>query len=448
MMDISLPGGLSVKQFRFLNHSYDHASGEAVLAYAFDDGEAFFERIRFPYHPWPSEPSRQAAFERALGLLHLIAGVSYYKACVPQLMDPGDLLLDKDLAEFLNTLYVRGLAEFAYTNNIELDSKVNFPINSAEVLTPLEVDLPERALVAMGGGKDSLVSLELLRQGGCDVQAVCVGQSKLIADTAKAAGLPLIQIERELSPALARMNEAGALNGHVPVTAINSVILLCASILYGYRWIVFSNESSAEEATLKDSAGKEINHQFSKSLEFEKGFRKIITTQVSRGIDYFSLLRSLKELAIAQKFSEMTQYHQVFSSCNRNFHRDGPRITGRWCGNCPKCRFTSLALAPFMQAEELVSFMGINLLDEAGQEEGFRALCELGIDKPFECVGSVDESRAAMLELFSRDSWKEKHIVANLGPELSLLKPPGIDVMLAARGEHCIPSIVLKHVAF
>jgi hypothetical protein len=446
-MDIPLPGGLVVKQFRFLNHSYDHATGEAVLAFAFDDGEAFFERIRFPYQPWPSDPSRQAAFEKALNLLHLIAGVSYYKACIPPMMEPGDLPLDEDLMEFLNSLYIKGLAEFAYVNEIELESRVNFTVNSSENHTSLEVDLPERALVAMGGGKDSLVSLELLRKGGLDVQAICVGQSKLIADTAKAAGLPLVQIERELSPALNRMNEAGALNGHVPVTAINSAILLCASILYGYRWIVFSNESSADEATLTDSAGKEVNHQFSKSLEFEKGFRKIIKSQVSRGIEYFSLLRPLKELAIAQKFSELTQYHKVFSSCNRNFHRDGPRITGRWCGDCPKCRFTTLALAPYMQPEEIEAMMGINLLDESEQEDGFRALCNLGVNKPFECVGSVDESKAALFKLFSMDSWKEKNIVAALGPELSNLSVPGFDTLIIERSEHCIPAQVLQRVA-
>jgi hypothetical protein len=446
-MSKDLAGKLAVKQFRFLNRSFDHATGEAILAYAFDDGEAIFERIRFPYHPWPSDPSRQAAFDRALGLLHLIAGVSYYKTCVPAAMDSGDLLLDSDLAEFLNSLYLKGLAEFAYSNEVELESRVNFAVNSTEIHSPLEVDLPERTLVAMGGGKDSLVSLELLRKGGVDVQAVCVGNSELIASTVRTAGLPLIQIERELSPALARMNEAGALNGHVPVTAINSAILLCASILYGYRWIVFSNESSADEATLSDAEGNEVNHQFSKSFEFEKGFRKIIERQVSIGIEYFSLLRPMKELAIAQRFSELTQYHEVFSSCNRNFHLDGARISDHWCCDCPKCRFTSLALAPFIRPEELIEMMGTNLLDDPSQEDGFRALCALGVNKPFECVGSIDESRAALLELFSMDNWKKMHIVAALGPELSQLTVPGIDALLAERGKHCIPAEVFKRVA-
>ena len=62
--------------------------------------------------------------------------------------------------------------------------------------------------------------------------------------------MPLIAIGRRLAPELVQMNREGALNGHIPVTAVNSAILLCASILYGFRYIVFSNERSADEATL------------------------------------------------------------------------------------------------------------------------------------------------------------------------------------------------------
>jgi hypothetical protein len=445
-MNTTLPGGISVQRFRFLNHSYDAATGEASLAYSFDEGAAFFERIRFPFQPWPSDPSRQAAFDRALGLLHLVAGVSYYKACVPRSMDAGDHRIDEQLAFFLNRLYVLGLGEFAYHNHLDLQAHVNFPVNRTGTTETLSLDLPERALVAMGGGKDSLVALEMLRAGGMKVQPVCVGESELIAATVRTAGLPLVQIERTLSPALTQMNEAGALNGHVPVTAINSAILLCASILYGYRWIVFSNESSADEATLEDAQGRPVNHQYSKSLDFEQGFRAQLGREISPDIEYFSLLRPFKELAIAERFSHLRRYHRVFSSCNRHFHRDGPRISGRWCGSCPKCRFTALALAPFVDSAELVSMMGADLLDQAEQEDGYRALCRLGVEKPFECVGSIDECRAAMLRLSMMDGWKDKAIVRKLSPELSPLEIPDFEQLMQARGKHCIPSRVLKNV--
>lgn len=442
-----LPGGIDVETFRFLTHRYDPEKGEAVLAYSFDEGEAFFERITFPHQPWPSDPSRQAAFERALGLLHLIAGVSYYKACVPSAMDTGDHRINSALARFLTDLYVQGLGEFAYVNEIDLEPRVNFTVNSDEDVTELDLDLPERALVAMGGGKDSLVSLELLRDGGLEAQPICIGKSGLIASTVKAAKMPLIQVERVLSPKLKEMNEAGALNGHVPVTAINSAILLCASLLYGYRWVVFSNESSASEPTLVNDQGMTVNHQYSKGIDFEKGFRDTIFSHVSPGIEYFSLLRPLKELAIAGKFSKLTQYHPLFSSCNRNFHLDGPRISSRWCGNCPKCRFTTLALAPFMNPDELFAFMGADLLDQADQVGGFKALCNLGTVKPFECVGTVDESRAAIENLAGQDGWKNKAIIRMLAPELADLDVPSFSVLMAERDPHCIPDSVKNHVA-
>ena len=445
MADI-LPGGINVGTFRFLTHRYDAEKGEAELAYSFDDGEALFERIRFPYQPWPSDPSRQAAFERALGLLHLIAGVSYYKACVPSVMDTGDHRIDPGLARFLTDLYVHGLGEFAYVNGLDLAPRVNFGVNEEDELPEIELDLPERALVAMGGGKDSLVSLELLREGGLEVQPICVGTSGLIASTVEAAGLPLIQVDRELSPKLKEMYDAGALNGHVPVTAINSAILLCASLLYGYRWVVFSNESSASEYTLVNEQGTPVNHQYSKGIAFEKALRAMVSSHVSPGIEYFSLLRPLKELAIAGKFSTLTRYHPVFSSCNRNFHQDGPRISSRWCGNCPKCRFTTLALAPFLSPQDLVDFMGTDLLDSAEQEEGFRALCYLGIEKPFECVGTVDESRAAINHLAGKDDWKNKAIIRQLAPELASLDVPEFSALLSERDEHCIPASVKSHV--
>jgi hypothetical protein len=320
-------------------------------------------------------------------------------------------------------------------------------VNSVEQLPPVEVDLPERALVAMGGGKDSLVSLELLRNAQLAVQPVCVGASELIGNTVKAAGLPLIRIERELSPALKEMNEAGALNGHVPVTAINSAILLCASLLYGYRWIVLSNESSADEATLTNDAGQPVNHQYSKGLEFEKNFRAIIEQQVSTGIEYFSLLRPFKEITIARRFAGLSKYHEVFSSCNRNFHLDGSRIEGRWCGLCPKCRFTSLVLAPFLSPDELTAILGKNLLADPGQEEGFRALCQLGVEKPFECVGTVGESRSSIMKLSEIEQWREMVIVKALSEDIDSREALPFEELLNARGEHCIPQELVQHAA-
>lgn len=433
--------------FRFVRHGYDPATGEARLVYAFDDGPELVETYSFPDAPWPQDAARQAAFGRALAWLHLLAGVSYYKAGIPARMDTGESPLDAAGAAFLERLYVEGLAEFAHCNGVELEGRVRFQATAETVPPAASLALPERVLVAMGGGKDSLVTLELLREAGFEIQPACIGDSGLIEDTVQAAGLPLLRIRRRLAPELSEMNAQGALNGHVPVTAINSAALLCAALLYGYRHVVFSNERSADEATLADAHGRAVNHQYSKSLAFERGLRSLAKRECAADLEYFSLLRPLYELGVAQRFSRLDRYHRVFSSCNRNFHLDGRRVAGRWCGNCPKCRFTALALAPWLPPKALRDMMGAVPLEDEGQVDGFRALCRLGVDKPFECVGTVGECRAALCALGRNESWRDCAVVRALAPELAGKDVPLLDELLSARGPHCIPGAVLDRVA-
>jgi hypothetical protein len=438
------------KCFSFSGYQYDAASGVATLTYQVD-GRTLQEIITFPLPPWPVDASRQAAFFQALELLHLIAGVSYYKAGLAQRIDPGESMIDAVVADFLNELYMRGLGEFAYINQLDLSGLINFEVNikqthGADLPTGCrsrQLDLPERALVAMGGGKDSLVCLQMIRDAGVEVQPVCVGGSDLIGETVKVTDLPLIRIQRLLSSGLTQMNTNGAWNGHVPVTAIHSAILLCAGLLYGYRYIVFANESSANEATLRDRQGKEVNHQYSKSIAFEMAFRQVIGKRVSADIEYFSLLRPFSEIAITRLFSEMTEFHAVFSSCNRNFHLDGSHIEGRWCQDCPKCRFAALALAPFMSPGQLIAIQGSDLLDQEKQLPGFKALCGLGEHKPFECVGSIAESRAAMKFLTKNPMWQAKHIVAELAGYPEIRQGGELELQPDFEATHCIPAVMM-----
>lgn len=443
--------------FTFSEYHYDPANGEARLTYDID-GRVLHEKITFPWAPWPVDASRQAAFFQALELLHLVAGISYYKAGLAARIDTGERKIDGIMSDFLKELYLKGLGEFAHINQLDLTELIDFEPDSDEVVevadrlndntgsqssTSYSVDLPGRALVAMGGGKDSLVCLQMLRDAGLEVQPVCVGGSSLIGDTVKAAGLPLIRIRRELSPELTDMNAGGAWNGHVPVTAINSAILLCAGLLYGHRYIVFANESSANEATLKDSQGREVNHQYSKSLAFEQGFVTVIKQRVSPDIDYFSLLRPFSEIAITRQFSKMTEFHEVFSSCNRNFHQDGSHINTRWCKDCPKCRFAALALAPFLSPQQLLVIQGADLLDEEKQLQGFKALCGLGEHKPFECVGSISESRAAMKFLTGDPGWQGKTIVRELAGYAEIQKAGELELKPDFKVQHCIPAEIM-----
>jgi hypothetical protein len=425
--------------FRFLHARY--ADGVAELAYAFDDGEPMVERIRFPHAPaLPAE--RKAAFDATLKLLHLVAGVSYYKAGVPPKIDVADGPLDDATADLLDALYLHGLAEFAYRNGLDLRGRINFPRGGASQPDAKPLGLPQRTLVPIGGGKDSLVAVEAIKSFGGEATAAWVGNSALIAACAERTGLPMLNLQRELAPALFELNQRGAWNGHIPVTAVNSVILALAAILYGFDSIAFANERSASAATLEYD-GQQVNHQWSKGYAFEQLLGDWLHTHVAADLDYCSLLRPYSELAITRAFAKLTPYFDAFSSCNRNFRILGPKPADRWCGQCPKCHFVFLALAPFLPKPRLLTIFGRNLLDDESQAAGFDALLEYQDHKPFECVGEGAEARAAMYALSQRPEWQEDALVARFRDEIL----PQLDVAqlalepwLEPSAEHRVPA--------
>jgi len=443
------------KTFRFVACDFDAISGTASLSYAFDEGPLLIERIVFPDAPaLPNE--RKAAFAGALRLLHLVAGVSYYKAGIPPGLRIETGAIAVDTATFLHEVYFHGLAEFAYQNKLDLSERLSSILASAEgsarantdapALLSTQggesLDLPRRSLLPIGGGKDSLVSVELCKSIHEPATAVWIGDSPLIAACAERTGLPRLNIQRRIAPELFQYNRLGAWNGHVPVTAINSAILVCAAILYGYDAIVFSNERSASSATL-EYLGRQINHQWSKSIDFERFLRAQIHAHVATDLDYFSLLRPWSELAVAREFARCTRYDAVFSSCNRNFRILGEHPSNRWCGQCPKCHFVFLALAPFVAKPRLLKIFGRNLLDETALAPGFDALLEYRDHKPFECVGEGRESRAAMYALSQRAEWREDALVARfikqILPQLDRSQL-ALDPLLAPADDHFLPA--------
>lgn len=433
----------SIRRFRFVRCSLDADSGLARLVYAFDDGPELTETVTFPGAPFALDSARAAAAGRALRLLHLITGVSYYKAAVPDEIVVDDYAIDADTAALLELIYVNGLGEFAYRNGLDLRGRVRFPVTAAQAEAPAPVlGLRQHALVAIGGGKDSLVSIEALRKAEVAQTVTWIGGSQLIGACAARTDLPTLNIGRALAPELFEYNRQGAWNGHIPVTAINSAIMLLGAILTDADQVVFSNERSASYGSLIPGTG-EVNHQWSKGWACEQALGEYVHKHVAADLQYYSLLRPLSELAVARQFAKTDHYDAHFSSCNRNFHILGERPVNRWCGVCPKCHFVFLALAPFMPKPRLVRIFGRNLLDDASQTGGFDALLEYQDHKPFECVGEGRESRAAMATLGDRPEWREDALVKRFNQEIR----PQLDQaelavapLLEISGEHRIPA--------
>jgi len=307
---------------------------------------------------------------------------------------------------------------------------------------------PARALVAIGGGKDSLVSIEALRAAGVEQTVIWIGGSQLIRTCAERTGLATLNIGRALAPELFEINRQGAYNGHIPVTAVNSAILVLAAVLTNAGQVVFSNERSASYGSIIPGTG-EVNHQWSKGWAFEQAFGAHVERSVAADLHYYSLLRPLSELAVARQFARTDHYDAHFSSCNRNFHILGEKPAQRWCGLCPKCHFVFLALAPFMPKPRLVRIFGRNLLDDIALAPGFDALLEFQDHKPFECVGEGRESRTAMALLAARADWREDALVARFVREIQPQLDPAelaLEPLLEIVGEHRVPAAVWERI--
>ena len=364
---------------------FDFRMGDVVF-----HPEALFEARPFLSRDVPTQVLDRMVFD--IGMIELI---SYWKcACPPTVKVLCGALTDEQTA-FWSKLYWNGLGEFFYTNGIA-ESQEGFlqvesekwkveSVSAAANLSTLHSPLSASYLVPIGGGKDSVVTLELLRRAGKTIRPLIMNPRGATRECARVAGFPLeevLVIRRKIDPTLLDLNAKGYLNGHTPFSAMLAFYTRLASALSGIPNVALSNESSANESTVK---GSYVNHQYSKSLEFEDDFRAY-----SPSFNYFSFLRPLTELQIAMLFSRFTAYHDVFRSCNVGSKED------IWCGHCAKCLFAYIILSPFIEPARLNEIFGKSMLDDTTLDLEFRQLLGLAETKPFECVGTVSEVRQAL----------------------------------------------------
>lgn len=424
-------------RFDFLDRKLDRSTGKLVLRYRLDD-IPLEECIVLPPTASVLSQAREQALDKALDLLHWVAGVSYWKATCSEPVNFAYRRPDQWQADWLNQLYRHGLAEFAYRNGLASHGWQPFAGDDRPMPAVAAAGLARRSLVPMGGGKDSLVAWSRLQRQGHPADSIQIGGSALIRQIGERLPGQHWQVGRHLDPRLALLNVHGAWNGHVPVTAINAAILVVAALWLDYDQVVFANERSAEEASLVDEHGAQVNHQFSKSHAFERMLDQWIRRYLASDLRVFSILRRDRELAICREFAGLTEFHQLFSSCNRNFHLDGPR-TERWCGQCPKCHFVYLGLAPFMAPARMQAIFGRDLLADSTLTESFAELLALDGAKPFECVGEADEARAAVQALASQVDWSERPVVRSLAPRLAGLAVPSLEALCRPGGPSLIP---------
>jgi hypothetical protein len=417
------------QQFWFEGFVYNYDAEKEVflieLNYSLDKKVNFQEKLQIPLEAAAWEKVDLEALKRAISAFHIMAGISYYKTYLPREM--AGLELTSEQAAFWQKIYQRGLGEFFYSNQIDFRGLINFPYSPIAQPTGFSSKkLSERALLPIGGGKDSIVSAEILKNSGLEFQQFSLRDAEPIRATAEAIGKPREIVQRQLDSQLFQLNEQGAYNGHVPITAYISFLLIVCAILGDYRYIVMSLEKSANEGQLLFH-GMDINHQYSKSEEFEEDLRNYVSKYIDGEVEYFSLLRGYNELRIAEIFAgleDFDKYAPVFSSCNANFKINKTEVPKRWCGHCPKCAFVFLILAAFVPREKLLGIFGENLLNKPELMELHEELLGLRNFKPFECVGTIEESQIAFWLIAQKPEWQNdllvKYFVTDLAPRLPI----------------------------
>ena len=434
-------------QFRYDGFAIDRASSHIRCTYS-AGGHTFTEEFGFP--PTESSAWDDPAAAAAARILFLLAGVSYYKTTAAPVVDLGDHPTTPAERVFLKTVLVQGLGEFAHRNGLDLRHvTVTGPDDVVKAPVPYEPGAG-RPLIPFGGGIDSIVTADAVARAHLNA-ALCIvhppgDRFAAIEGAAAVTGLPVARIARQIDPQVRHSAQLGFLSGHVPVTAIVTAAAVVAAVIERRDAVVLSNERSASVPTLV-ADGVAVNHQWSKGEEFETAFAGLVRDRLGPTLSVFSYLRPRSELWVAQQFAGLPPFHGVFRSCNRAFRQDPAERLDHWCGECDKCCFIDLVLAPFMPAADLGAvFGGHEPLNDPTNEDRFRTLLGFGPgSRPFECVGDVDECRAALLLASARADRRDAPLLCRLRAALDSLpnhEHANADAvtLLAPQGPHLIPD--------
>lgn len=427
-------------RFFYRGYSTEETLNELKITYTFEiEGlSEFTPTWTFPKKgntqvKWSEDPLMKKMIF-SLGMVEL---VSYWKiTCSPQVVIEAGTL-NEDQILWWKDLYFNGLGEFFYVNKITEADQEGF----MEMVCALGEEVKEHhdyakkqdtagsekgVLVPVGGGKDSAVTLELLKSADVPVFAYIINPRGATIHTTESADLGadhVISVHRTLDKRMLQLNKEGFLNGHTPFSALVAFSTVIAARMAGLSYIALSNESSANESTVQ---GSTVNHQYSKSFKFETDFHRYQTDYLPGSAYYFSMLRPLSEFQIAKYFAKQKQYHAIFRSCNAGSKTDS------WCGHCPKCLFVYFILSPFLSREEVKEIFGTDMLEDKTMQSTMEQLVGIQEEKPFECVGSRDEINTALvmtIDRLEKDGEKLPYL-------LKYYKTTGLYEEYKAKGDH------------
>ena len=422
--------------FTFDDFKIDITSNRLLFHYSFDDVLHFEHELTLDLST-VKDPQEIEAAVFAVGMAEI---PSYYKNfCPPKIIIKAGKLNSEQVA-FWAKLYEKGLGEFFYKNQIDFRDLINIEVAPTAPDIHLATRWPsgEKYLVPVGGGKDSLVTTEMLKGKGKDFTWFMLEPLPLLAKLQEVAGVEnVITIGRSVEKNFGSFkNFEGAYNGHVPITAVYIFSAALAAQIHGFKYVALSIERSAEEGNLT-YLGNEINHQYSKTFEFEKAAHEYIQKHINPELYVFSLLRNLYEVHIFERFVKYEKYFPYFISCNR-----GLKI-GKWCGECAKCAFVFMGLAAFLPLEKVVEIFGKNLFKDLTLEPIFQEFIGHGSGKPFDCVGTYEEN-TVLLYRFRERTLKDGKPLPAIFSKIDVSRGEVYEHVIAEpTTEHLIPKELL-----
>ena len=395
--------------FIYKGYEYGVKNGGLEMSFDFRLGQTRFgPRVivkNVPASNWLLSPAKQPILDSLVFHLGLAEMPSYWKATAsPKIViEAGSL--NKSQIAWWHDLFIKGMGQYFFENKINFRPQSFLTIASkypnsggrGNQDTSYSKKPGNKILVPIGGGKDAVVTYEILKAAKQNITPLVLNptnaQKALLRKMGKGSA---IVVQRTIDSKLLELNRKGFLNGHTPFSSYLAFLTTLCAALFDYKYIALSNERSSNQGNVQ-YLGQEINHQYSKTFEFEKKFRSYSKKYLAQNIEYFSFLRPLYELQIAKLFTRYPQYFGTFLSCNEAHKTQSGKVrpTGKWCGACSKCLFVFAALYPFVEKQKLINIFGKNLFEDGSLIPLMEELVGERNFKPFECVGTTHESLVA-----------------------------------------------------
>ncbi len=407
------------KEFNYDNYSYIFKDNKLEIEFEFSqyDGIKFNPKWIIPISENQYLKKDKVFLDKIIFNLGLVEVISYWKATCSPILNVKCSNLNEEQKRWWKKLYFNGLGEFFYTNNISANENNFININCKNELKEDKYILKDEfngCLIPIGGGKDSIVTLKTLDKSDQKLNNLCyiVNPRGATIETTNMAGYSdkTVYVSRTIDKNIIELNSKEFLNGHTPFSAILAFSSYLVAYLYDKKYIALSNESSANESNVKET---NVNHQYSKSIEFENDFREYVKNYLSDEIQYFSFLRPLNEFKIVEKFCKYPEYFKIFKSCNVGSKENV------WCNSCPKCLYVYIMLSAFLPDDIIKDIFGTNMLENIELKHMLDGLISDKFDKPFECVGTKEEINYALYLIINKLKDKEENIPSLLSYYIS-----------------------------